>query len=170
MKRITITLAIISIFTLANAQSIIDETFDRYAGKEGFTTLRINPGIFKLLSFLDPDDAELKTFSKKMGKFRLIASDEKFVGFTTDLKEKMKHDNYINIMEIVESSGNVNFYVRQKENVITDFVMLVAESDEEVMISMSGKFSLEDLSKLGSSSGMNMQSSHMAHLKQLNKK
>ena len=170
MKRTIITLAILCVITLANAQSIIDETFKHYAGKEGFTTLRVNSGIFKLLSMLDPDDAELKTFSKKMGKFRLLASDNKFVGFTTEIKNKIENDNYLNIMEIVESDGNVNFYIRKNGNIITDFVMLVAQTNEEVMISMTGKFSLDDLSKLGNSTGMNMQSSHMAHLKEIKTK
>ncbi|MDD2564319.1 MAG: DUF4252 domain-containing protein [Salinivirgaceae bacterium] len=170
MKRTTLILAIFCLFSMTNAQSIIDETFDRYSGKEGFTTLRINPGIFKLLSMLDPNDAELKTLSKKMGKFRLVASDNAFVGFTTEIKNEIERNDYMNIMEIVESDGKINFYIRKKENIITDFVMLVAQTNEEVMISMTGKFSLDDLSKLGDSAGLNMHSSHMSQLKQINTK
>ena len=167
MKRFMTILGVMCLVTLTNAQSVVDETFNHYAGKEGFTALSVGPVVFKIIKFFEPDDKDLKDITSKIHSFRLLTADEKPMGFTNELREKMKNDNYIAFMEITESNGKVSFFVRKNEDTITDFVMLVSKTDDEAMISLSGNFSLNDLSKLGSSSAMGDKSSHMAYLKQI---
>jgi hypothetical protein len=155
---------------MANGQSAIDDAFNRYAGKEGFTTITIKPWMFKLASFIAPEDEDLKKLDGKIDSFRLLASEDNGVQFTSEIREQMKTQDYFNIMEIVESKSKVNFYVRKKDDVVTDFVMIVSDTTEEVLLNIKGKFSLNDLSKMGDNHPAGCSSSGMANLRLLKNK
>ena len=57
MKRISVVSAMLLIGMLAFGQnSAVDKVFDKYSGKEGYTTVSISSFMFNLLNSLEVDD------------------------------------------------------------------------------------------------------------------
>lgn len=169
MKRIALVIMMIIASNIVFAQAFIDEVFSKYSGKPGFTTVIITPQLFKLLSFIDKDDPELQKLSEKMNSLRILVSDRKTAGFTNEVRGKMDKLNYLNIMEVIEGSQKVNFYIQQKGDMITDFLLLSVDDSEEVLLSITGNLKLDELTELGNSKSWNGNTGHLSLLKKLEK-
>jgi len=155
---------------LSKSQAFVDEIFNRYSGKTGFTSVVINPQLFKLLAIIDKDDPELKMLSEKFNSLKILVSENKSVGFTNEIREKLKKDEFLNLMEIIDGPQKVNFYAKKKGESITDFLLLSIDDKEEVLLSITGNFSLSELSQIGSSSSSGGSMAHLELLKKLEEK
>ena len=58
MKKLSLLILLMITATLASGQKSIDDLFDRYAGKDGFTTVTVNRGLLKLARLLGDKDDE----------------------------------------------------------------------------------------------------------------
>lgn len=167
MKRLVLIVAMVIAANISFGQAFIDEVFNKYSGQPGFTSVMITPQLFKLLALVDKTDTDLQMISEKMNSLRILVSEEKVVGFTEEVRAKMDKKNYLNIMEVLDGSQKVNFFVQQKGDVITDFLLLAIDGKEEVLLSISGNLKLSELSKLGTSSSLGGSSGHLSLLKNL---
>jgi hypothetical protein len=152
---------------LLYGQAFIDEVFNKYSGKPGFTSVMITPQLFKLLALVDKNDPELKMISEKMSSLKILVSEEKSVGFTNEVREKMSKSKYVNIMEVIDGTQKVNFYILQNDDIITDFLLLAIDDSEEVLLSITGNLKLSDLSKIGNNSSFGGGTGHLSLLKNL---
>ena len=64
MKKAIIILFVSILSSTVTAQSAVDKIFNKYAGKEGYTTVVINSFMFKLLANIEADDPEYESFQK----------------------------------------------------------------------------------------------------------
>ena len=65
MKRTIIMSAIFLSGMLAfGQQSAVDKVFDKYSGKDGYTTVHISSFMINLLSSIDSDDPDFNEFKK----------------------------------------------------------------------------------------------------------
>jgi len=119
------------------------------------------------LALVDKTDEDLQMISDKMSSLRILVSEEKIVGFTEEVRAKMGKMNYLSIMEVVDGSQKVNFYVQQKDDLITDFLLLAIDGKEEVLLSITGNLKLSELSKLGKSGSFGGGTGHLSLLKSL---
>lgn len=170
MKRLALVFVMIIASNIVFAQAFIDEVFQKYSGKPGFTSVMITPELFKLLALMDKNDPELQKISQKMSSLRILVSEEKTVGFTNEVREKIAKLNYLNIMEVIDGSQKVNFYVQQKGDRITDFLLLSIDDREEVLLSITGNMTLNELSELGKSNSWGGSTGHLSLLKNLEEK
>jgi hypothetical protein len=170
MKKIVVIFLVVFTSTLVNAQPFIDDVFNQYSGKPGFTSVNIGNQLFKLISTLDKSDPELQTLTKKLSSIKILVSEGKSVGFTKAIGEKIAKDDYINIMEVIESDQKVNFYIKQTGEVITDLILLAIDDSEEVLISIKGNFILNDLANLGKSNSILSGDDHLSLLNSLESK
>ena len=167
MKRVVLVVAMVIAANISFGQAFIDEVFNKYSGQPGFTSVVITPQLFKLLALVDKTDEDLQMISDKMSSLRILVSEEKVVGFTEEVRAKMGKMNYLSIMEVVDGSQKVNFYVQQKDDLITDFLLLAIDGKEEVLLSITGNLKLSELSKLGKSGSFGGGTGHLSLLKSL---
>jgi hypothetical protein len=170
MKSYIVVIMLIVFPILSKSQAFVDEIFSRYSGKSGFTSVVINPQLFKLFAIIDKEDPELKVLSEKFNSLKILVSEDKSVGFTNEIREKLKKDEYLNLMEIIDGSQKVNFYAKKKGELITDFLLLSIDDKEEVLLSITGNFSLSELSHIGSNSSSGGSMAHLELLKKLEEK
>lgn len=178
MKKI-ILITTITLFALMPAllmaQTAIDKLYDKYAGKEGFTSINISPGMFQMLGNLDTDDSteEVKDAQNVMEQLKSLKmlvyepkEGEKF-DFMTEVKKTVKLDDYEELMSIREENTDIRFLVKKtKNNHISELLMLIDDDNEGMIMSMTGDIDMNTVSKIGKS--MNMKG--MENLDKLDKK
>lgn len=162
-------IAVVLLFTtpMLQAQTSTDNLFNRYSGKSGFTSISVSPGIFKLIAALDKNDPDLQMLSDKFSGLKILVSEKNDAGFSAEVKELIKKENLQVLMEIVEANKKVNFYASLNNGIISNMILHAIEPNEEVLLTISGNFSLKELSKMGNVSVLGNESKHIALLREL---
>lgn len=169
MKRVALIAVMIIVANVSFGQAFIDDIFSKYAGKPGFTSVVITPQLFQLLALVDNKDPELQKISEKVNSLRILVSEEKPIGFTDEVRSEIGKMNYISIIEVIDGTQKVNFFVQQSGDIITDFLLLAIDEREEVLLSITGNMKINELTKLGKSSSIGGSASHLSLLKNLEK-
>ncbi|MDY0199677.1 MAG: DUF4252 domain-containing protein [Bacteroidales bacterium] len=167
MKRIIIVLLLVAAGHITFGQAFIDDVFAKYAGKTGFTSVVITPQLFKLLTFVDDSDSDIKTLTEKLSSLRILVSEKKAIGFTDEVRRQVDNVNYINIMNVVDGKQKVDFFIQKKGQTVTDLILLAIDDSEEVLISISGNFTLNELSGLANTASFGTGANKMSLLKKL---
>lgn len=155
MKRILIILVFTALAGTLAAQSAVDKIFDKYAGKEGYTTVVINSFMFKFLSKIESSDPEYEKFKKAttgIETIRILAQEGKGTSsFAKELLQTLPRKEYEELMVVKEANEEVVFLVKEIEGRITEFLLIVSGSEEEdALIAITGNIDLETIASLSS--------------------
>jgi len=136
----------------------IDRVFDKYAGKEGFTTVYISRYMFSMFANLDNvDDKELGEVKDVFGKLtgiKILAVDDpealgKGVNFYDEIMKDLPREKYEELMVVKDSESDVVFLAREDHGVIVELLMIVGgEGDDNVLIAITGEINLSTIAKL----------------------
>ena len=135
--------------------------FDRYSGKDGYTTVDVNKGLFELFAEIDADDPEFDEFQKAIKgveSLRLIAyqieGDKGSVpekeNFIKEIRSEVSLDDFEELMVVKDKDANINFYAISNGSVISEMLMIVDGENEAVLLSLYGDIDLNYIAKLGS--------------------
>lgn len=153
MKKLLLSIVLIAGMLTVNAQTPVDKIFNKYAGKDGYTTVIINSFMFKLLASIETDDPEYEEFRKASSgieSIRILAQDGGgSVGFGRELIKNLPRDEYEELMVVKEVDEEVLFLAREDGGVITEFLLVVAGDDgEDALIVFTGNIDLESIASL----------------------
>jgi hypothetical protein len=159
MKKLFFLFCFIGVSAVAMAQNkSIDRIFDKYAGKEGFTTVFISKYMFSMFANLEGiDDKELKETQEVFGKLTgikiLAVEDSKALGpgvnFYDEIMKDLPRDQYEELMTVKNSESDVVFLAREDHGVIVELLLIVGgEGDENVLIAITGQIDLNTIAKL----------------------
>lgn len=155
MKRINL----IIVFTLAaftlSAQSGIEKVFDKYAGREGYTTVVINSFMFKFLSNIESDDPEYDNFKKAtkgVESIKILVEEENTgSNLGGELLAQLPRNEYEELMVVKDAEEEVLFLIKQEEDGrISEFLLIVDSEDDDAVILIRGNIDLESISSLSS--------------------
>jgi hypothetical protein len=146
---------------MANAQdSPTNKLFEKYSGKDGFTTVSISKDLFSLFSNInsdDPDAKEVKDMMTKLDGIHVLMLENKdnvdpstLQNFKNELS-KIKTDNYSDLMTVKESGQEVKFLVKKKGDNIGELLLLINSGDEVGFVSITGDIDMNTISKLSKS-------------------
>lgn len=154
MKRLLI-LAIIIMPFLAFAQSNpVDRLFEKYANKEGFTTVRISGALLGFASkFADANDPESNVLAGLKGVRILSVDDQKLnagINFYKELEKDgfFKNHDYEVLMEVTESNEVVRFFGRNAGGGKLSELLLIVGGDDNALISIQGVIDPESIGKI----------------------
>ncbi|MCK4748818.1 MAG: DUF4252 domain-containing protein [Bacteroidales bacterium] len=160
MKRIIIG-GVILLFTLTvfSQQSAVDKVFDKYSGKDGYTTVYISSFMFNLLNSLEVDDPEYNNFKKATSgitSIKILTQDGgESASFGKELLNMLPRDEYKEMMTVKERDEEVLFLAREEGGTITEFLLIVSGNDgEDALIAIQGNIDLESISSI--TSGLDM--------------
>jgi DNA-binding protein Fis len=148
MKKLLGIIALIGISALLSGQKSIDALFDKYAGKDGFTTVTINGNLLKLAATLD-DDKEDKSMPKEVTQIRILAQDDdgmKVENFYDLVIKDLDLTKYEEFMQVKESNQDVRMLVRTEDNKFTEFLLIVGGKDN-ALIQIKGAMTFEEAKK-----------------------
>ena len=150
MKKFIIILGLVFMSLPFYAQNkAIDELFDKYAGRDGFTSVNINGGLLALASWVE-DDKDTKSMLKDLNHVRILTMEDhsdKNVNFYNELIANIPVKDYQELMTVKEKGQDVKFLVKQSGGFIYELLMIVGGEDN-ALISITGKINPKNLAKM----------------------
>ncbi len=159
-----IVLVMISLPVFGQSKAI-DDLFNRYALKDGFVTVTVSKGALDILSAVD-QDTDLKIPAKSISSIRILANEKTKTGQNLDFYKELlpfvPKNEYTELIHVRSVDQNVVMLVKQRADVIQDFLMIVGGKDN-ALISIQGNMDLKELRKLSST----MPGSGLHHLEKI---
>jgi len=158
MKRLQL-LAILTItFTFAYGQKSIDALFEKYAGKDGFTTVTIDGNLLKLAKCFSNDEEDNDNqMSANITEIRILTQDDenmKVENFYDLVMKDIDLKKYEEFMRVKESDQDLRMLVRTDGNRFKEF-LLIAGGDNNAVIQIKGDLSFNDAKKLSADARKN---------------
>ena len=155
MKRIFLGGMLIMLTLFATGQNTaVDKVFDKYSGKEGYTTVYISSFMFNLLSNIETDDPEYNEFKKATSGIKSIKILTQDGGnskpFGAELLKMLPRSEYKEMMVVKDQDEEVLFLAREEGGKITEFLLIVSGGDEDALIAIQGDIDLESISSIAS--------------------
>ena len=157
MKKIALFIPVLLLPLMLTAQNTpIDKLFTKYSGQEGFTTVLVTEDMFKVISNLEEEKGEIEGTLGKIERVRIIAQEDEAnvegVNFMEELKG-VEFDDYKELVVVKEADQEVLVLAKEKDGKIRELLVLVG-GEENVLVSVEGKFTMEDLEALGDLGGL----------------
>lgn len=160
------TLAILALATLpawaqsttTTSASAIDKYFSSYVEDKRFDVVYISPKLFQMIGRLDTkildmeDDAEAKAIldmAKDLQGLRVLTTDQTPEFFYKEAKSKINTKEYEVLLTVRDKDGdNVEFLIKETNNVIQELLLISAGPDEFVLLSFMGNLDLNKITRL----------------------
>ena len=158
VKRILVLAFIAALSLNASAQkSPVDDLFDRYDGKEGFTSVYISSRMVGLLSNIDTEDKEFHDLVTRIKAIRILSADSTMnltgINFAGELQNKLTSAGYEDLMTVREKDEVIRFMIREVNGMITELVMITGGSGNSV-VSIRGDLDLKTIAGLSDNLGV----------------
>jgi hypothetical protein len=163
MKKLLIFAVLLLVSVSAMSQrSPVDEVFDRYSGKEGFTTVYISSKMFSILSGMNSEDKDFQNLVSRIKTIRILTENDSIIkptGFGADLLRRLPAAGYEDLMLVKNETGEVRFMILEVKGRIAELVMvsggkgsslvsIVGDLDLKTIASISEKTDIEELKDL----------------------
>jgi hypothetical protein len=153
-----IALAAVNGLAQGPAASAIDKYFSSYVDDKRFDVVYISPKLFQMIGKIDSkildmeDDAEAKAvleMAKDLQGLRILTTDETPEVFYKEAKAKINTKEYEVLLTVRDKDGdNVEFLIKESNNVIQELLLLSGGKDEFVLLSFMGNLDLNKITRL----------------------
>ena len=163
MKLFLITLVLlIPLLGMAQENSPIDKLFNKYANKDGFTTVNISGKLLSFASKLDESKSDEANMLEKISGIRVLSADDSIVNKNLNFYKELegdgffKNNNYEVLMEVTDKNEVVRFYGRSGGKGKLSELLLVVGGSSNTLISIRGIIDPDDIGKLTGSLNMGL--------------
>jgi len=171
-------LAALTMLLLMSAQLMYAQSgsavalFDKYGGKDGYTTVSISKELFGMFADLDSDDPdmqEVKTMMEQLEGIKILmyeteADNDAELGKFKSEVGKLQVEGYTELMVVKETDEEIRFLSKKKGDKIGELLLVINGEKEAGFISIVGTIDMNTIGKLSKS--MNFEG--MDKLEQLN--
>ncbi len=171
MKKILIVLLALMPAAVFAQSSSLQSFFDKYAGQDGFTTVKISPKLFELVASVEVDDQDLSVLKDLTGVNVLVweneegKDDAKAIQLKNEAYESVNKD-YDELMTVREGETDLKILAKSAgDGVISDLLIVGYDDGEFIFVSVTGKIDIKKLSSLADDVDID----GMEHLKDLDK-
>ena len=148
MKKLFLFIVLTITATVLSAQKSIDDLFDKYAGKDGFTTVTISGNLLKLAHCLGDNDEE-DAIPLNITEIRILAQEDnsmKVENFYNLVINDIDLKNYDEFMRVKKSDQDLRMLVRSEGNKFKEF-LLVAGGNDNALIQVKGNMTYAEAKK-----------------------
>jgi len=127
----------------------ISQYFQNYMEDTSFTSVYISPKMFSLIGNLKVDDMdpEVQEMMQSLKGLRVLTTSNNSEARYAEALRKFNTSSYESLMTVKNSGENVNFFIKNDGNTISELLLLVG-GEEFVMLSLIGNIDLDKISKL----------------------
>lgn len=159
MKSVFLSLAFLFWSVIAFSQSgPVDQMFDKYSEREGFTLVSISSRMFSMLAGIDTDNENVDGIIHNLKSVRILTVKDsllnKGINFYNELIRKLDKDEYEELMVVREGVDITKFLVRYNGERIAELLVITGGPGGNSLISIKGNLSLKNIAELSRSSGL----------------
>jgi hypothetical protein len=146
MKKLLFLFALTFTLTIVSGQKSIDALFEKYAGKDGFTTVSINGNLLKLIC---SDENKDNSVPASITEIRILAQEDKKItvdNFYDLVIKDINLNDYEEFMRVKESDQELRMLVRSEGNKFREF-LLIAGGEDNALIQIKGNMTLTEAKK-----------------------
>ncbi|MCD4745686.1 MAG: DUF4252 domain-containing protein [Bacteroidales bacterium] len=141
---------------LKSQESPADELFDKYSGKDGFTSVYITQHMFSLFANVETEEDESGFIDlvKNLNCIKILSTEDDSdninvnVNFYKEIMETFPGSEYEELMIVKKKDQDVKFLIRKKKGKIRELLMISGGKGENALISIQGDIDLKTISKL----------------------
>ena len=156
-KNTEVTAIFISVAALAQPSSI-EKVIKKYSGQEGVTTVNISPELFQIISDMDVQeiaDADVP-FDKLTAVKVLVVENAELLAngsFYDEVTDGLNTDDYAEVLSVREGDEDVRMWMKTEGKQIREFLLVVSEPSEGVLVYIAGDFNMSDIEGLAQEFG-----------------
>jgi hypothetical protein len=159
MKKIFLITAAILLASFIQAQtSPIDDLFEKYSDRDGFTTVYISSKMFSIFAGREAKDDEIRNIISKLRSIRILTVEDstlnKNLNFFKELGKKLDFSVYEELMAVKEGSDVTKFLIRQHGDIISELLVITGGPGDNTLISIKGDLDMKTISEISRSSGL----------------
>ena len=159
MKRTLLVFTAIMVCQAINAQTNpIDELFDKYSEKEGFTSVYISGKMLNMLAGMEAKSGKTDNIMLRLNSIRILSEDDSLstgtVNFYQELRKKLDFSVYEELMVVREGPDVTKFLVRQNGDRVSELLMITGGREGNTIISIRGDINFKELSNLSKTIGI----------------
>jgi hypothetical protein len=150
MKKLSLVAVLMITFTLSYGQKSIDALFEKYAGKDGFTTVTINGSLLKLARCFDSGDDHTDKIPDGLTEIRILSQEDKSLNagnFYNMIIKDIDLTSYEEFMRVKETNQDLRMLVRMEGRRFREFLM-IAGGEDNAVIQIKGDLTFDDAKKL----------------------
>lgn len=136
-------------FIVASGQKSIDKLFDKYSGRDGFTTVNISGNLLNFAASMDDEDDD-DNINARITGIRVLTQNDKSMeveNFLDAIKRDLNFNDYEEFMRVKESDQDMRMLVKTEGRKITEF-LLVSGGRENSLIQVKGDMTIKDAKRL----------------------
>lgn len=158
MKKLILLITALCMVTLISAQTnAIDEFFDKYSEKDGFTTVTISGKLLSLFAG-KKEKGEGSDIINRLTSIRILSVDDSIlnqsVNFYKEMGKKLNLSAYEELMLVKEGPDVTKFLIKQKGDIISELLMITGGPGNNTIISIKGDLDLKSLQELSKDTGI----------------
>jgi hypothetical protein len=153
MNKLFVSLCIICLSVVIQAQtSPVDEMFNKYSEKDGFTVVSISSKMFSMFADQDTKNQEAGDIINRLKSIKILSVEDsllnKNLNFYAELSRKLDMSDYEELMVVKEGADVTKFLIRQKGDVISELLVVTGGPGGNSLISIKGDLNLKSISEL----------------------
>ena len=125
------------------------ELFDKFADRDGVTSVYISKAMFQMMSGIETASLNLANMKGKVESLQVLATEK------PELKEEIRKafqpligKQHEELMRVKSDKTKANFYMRKKGDLIQELIMLADTGDEFAVVQLLGNFTLKDIQEI----------------------
>jgi hypothetical protein len=159
MRRLLLTFLALGLASVINAQrNPVDDLFDKYSGREGFTVVSISGKMFSMFSDREQSGSNEDQVLSKLKSIRILSVNDStlndIINFYRELEKKLDMSVYEELMLVKDGPDITKFLIVERGDIITELLVLTGGPGGNSMISIRGEMNLKTLSDLSKNAGI----------------
>ena len=159
MKKFILSIALIFVTLLLKAQgNAVDEMFNKYSEKPGFTVVSISSKMLGLFANNESDKKDADDIISKLKSIKILSVEDsllnKNLNFYTELSNKLDLSVYEELMVVKNGPDMTKFLIKQSGNTISELLVIIGGPSGNSLISIKGDLNLKSISDLSKSLDM----------------
>jgi hypothetical protein len=159
MKKILLSFSALYMTLMLQAQSNpVDEMFNKYSEKQGFTVVSISSKMFSMFAKRDVENKDADDIISKLNSIKILSVEDsllnKNLNFYTELSKKLDLSVYEELMVVKEGPDITKFLIKQTGNTISELLIITGGPGGNSLISIKGVLNLKNISDLSKSLDM----------------
>lgn len=136
----------------------IDDLFEKYAGRDGITSVYISSKMLGMFSGQEGKDEDLNNLVSKLKSIRILTVEDSTlnekINFYDELKKKVDFSVYEELMVVNDADNVTKFLIRESGKTIAELLIISGGKKGNTLISIRGDLDLKNISGLSKKMGI----------------